>query len=85
MTREEYLHHRNSNNMGQVLFQEYVSYCEEKKQPIFNISEFIQFLKIWQFRSNGVDTILSDFIKKKDIEFEVIVLSKKDGQIIKYL
>ncbi len=82
MKREEYLHYRNSNDLGYVLFQEFV---RNKKSIDLTFNDFIHLIKIWQFNKDGAGSALNNFIKKKDIEFEVVVLMNENGEVIKYM
>lgn len=81
MTKEEYLRIRGSVSLP-LMYQYYTeNFDHSRHSPFLDEHSFYQLMQLWPFARHGWEKV----VRYYDEKFNVVILSDKQGRIIKYL
>jgi len=82
MTKEEYLFHRNKNNIGDIAYQYYnEGFQADKHKQFLDPESFFMSINMWGNMGIYLPSVLSYY----DCKFEIMRIDNKTGQTIRYL
>ena len=80
MTRNEYLEYRNTTNPT-LIYEYYKENIDSSRYKTLRLEEFFALLPLW----TNINSLYNKLVEYLDNKFNIVKLSDKEGNIIKFL